>query len=680
MAPTIDTKATAVHHDLPTPDPETPVKPRQPYKLSTLCVTVENPSMKDQYGSSSVPIYQNATFKGVGNEYDYSRSGNPTRSHLEHHIAKISSAARAFAVSSGMAALDVILRLLRPGDEIIAGDDLYGGTNRLLTFIRTHVGVTVYRVDTINPNAVIPFIHPTKTAMVLLDKEIKERAPNAIVAVDNTMVSPYLQRPLEHGADIVCDSATKYLSGHHDLMAGMITCDKDDLAKQTAFTINSVGNALTPIDCFLLLRGVNKYIRVHFALWEQNPGFADLKDVSSTRQLAPFSLMQICSRWRNVCISTSKLWVCHHIPLYRSKSLSSHRSQRDPFESYINLTHYTRLALFRSKGSPLHVHITILPANPVAAAAGLLFDVSDRWQSAYIAIGSTSPSAAPCLSARQFLKGLRYPILEELTSECDSTGSTEQDEYCLPSFVRSPKLHTLRVVKMRWWPVCDSQSESSNAVLSDVVDGINGDLDHGEVSEGEIERRPLPHLPYSQIRILTGSASLPTLYTLLKFCSNLERVEVEQERFPALALPAPAALIWRQHHIYDWNSTFTTSPTASSDNGFPKNIAIDAPRLHTLSISLATDQPPLTNWMRRTPSLKTLSLTGGKLTSKVVHEQVVNDIIGFLHRQRFFSCGGLENLSRPESFSGLEHFTLSTVEITSRQLIELFTHMPERDS
>ncbi|KAJ3887746.1 cystathionine beta-lyase [Lentinula edodes] len=272
MSPTIDTKSPVVHHDLPTPDPESPTRTRQPYKLSTLCVAVENPSMKDQYGSSSVPIYQSATFKGVGNEYDYSRSGNPTRSHLEHHIAKISSAARAFAVSSGMAALDVILRLLRPGDEIIAGDDLYGGTNRLLTFIRTHVGVTVHHVDTTDPNAVIPFIHPTKTAMVLLEsptnpllkiadlalisKEVKERAPNAIVVVDNTMMSPYLQRPLEHGADIVYDSATKYLSGHHDLMAGMITCNRDDLAKQIAFTINSVGNALTPIDCFLLLRGV----------------------------------------------------------------------------------------------------------------------------------------------------------------------------------------------------------------------------------------------------------------------------------------------------------------------------------------------------------------------------------------------------------------------------------------
>ncbi|KAJ6466612.1 cystathionine beta-lyase [Mycena vitilis] len=270
MAPTIDPKATRLH-DLPTPEPESPLRSRKPYRFSTLCATVENPDQKDQYGSSSVPIYQSATFKGVGNVYDYSRSGNPTRSHLEHHIAKISSAAYALTVSSGMAALDVILRVLKPGDEIIAGDDLYGGTNRLLTYIRTHGGVIVHHVDTTNPASVLPFIHPTKTAMVLLEsptnpllkiadiaaisKDVKERAPNAIVVVDNTMMSPYLQRPLEHGADIVYDSATKYLSGHHDLMAGVITCNRDDLKKQMAFTINSVGNALAPNDCFLLLRG-----------------------------------------------------------------------------------------------------------------------------------------------------------------------------------------------------------------------------------------------------------------------------------------------------------------------------------------------------------------------------------------------------------------------------------------
>ncbi|KAF7317004.1 Cystathionine beta-lyase [Mycena chlorophos] len=270
MAPTIDPKV-ATAHDLPTPDPESPVRARKPYRFSTLCATVENPEMKDQYGSSSVPIYQSATFKGVGNAYDYSRSGNPTRSHLEHHIAKISSAAHALTVASGMAALDIILRILKPGDEVIAGDDLYGGTNRLLSYMRTNGGVTVHHVDTTNPTSVLPFIKAGKTRMVLLEsptnpllkivdiaaisKDVKERAPDAIVVVDNTMMSPYLQRPLEHGADIVYDSATKYLSGHHDLMAGVITCNRDDLHKQMAFTVNAVGNALAPNDCFLLLRG-----------------------------------------------------------------------------------------------------------------------------------------------------------------------------------------------------------------------------------------------------------------------------------------------------------------------------------------------------------------------------------------------------------------------------------------
>ena len=192
--------------------------------------------------------------------------------HTEHHIAKISSAAHAFTVSSGMAALDVILRLLKPGDEVIAGDDLYGGTNRLLSYIKEHVGVTVHHVDTTDSSTLHPLIHPGKTAMVLLEsptnpllkiadlstiaKDVKERAPDALIVVDNTMMSPYLQRPLEHGADIVYDSATKYLSGHHDLMAGAVTCNRDDVAKKLAHVINAVGNALTPVDCFLLLRGI----------------------------------------------------------------------------------------------------------------------------------------------------------------------------------------------------------------------------------------------------------------------------------------------------------------------------------------------------------------------------------------------------------------------------------------
>ncbi|EIN03696.1 cystathionine beta-lyase [Punctularia strigosozonata HHB-11173 SS5] len=270
--PSVSTSSKAIAHDLPTPEPESPIRPRQPYKFSTLCATVEHPTQKDQYGSSSIPIYQTATFKGVEGEYDYTRSGNPTRTHLQHHIAKISAAGHAFTVSSGMAALDVITRLLKPGDEVIAGDDLYGGTNRLLTYLKTHSGVIVHHVDTTDPLSVLPHLHPTKTAMVLLEsptnpllkicdiarisKDVKERSPNALVVVDNTMMSPYLQRPLEHGADIVYDSATKYLSGHHDLMAGVICCNRDDIAKQIAFIINSVGNALTPFDSFLLLRGI----------------------------------------------------------------------------------------------------------------------------------------------------------------------------------------------------------------------------------------------------------------------------------------------------------------------------------------------------------------------------------------------------------------------------------------
>ena len=143
--------------------------------------------------------------------------------------------------------MDVITRLLKPGDEIIAGDDLYGGTNRLLGYLKSHGGVIVHHVDTTNTESIIPYVKAGKTAMVLLESptnpllkiadlakissNVKERAPAALVVVDNTMMSPYLQRPLEHGADIVYDSATKYLSGHHDLMAGVITLNRDDLAK-----------------------------------------------------------------------------------------------------------------------------------------------------------------------------------------------------------------------------------------------------------------------------------------------------------------------------------------------------------------------------------------------------------------------------------------------------------------
>lgn len=253
------------------------------YRFATQCATVDDPNHKDQYGSSSAPIYMSATFKGLpGAEFDYSRSGNPTRSMLQHHLCQLQNCKYSFAVSSGMACLDVITRIVKAGERIIAGDDLYGGTNRLLGYLASHQNIHTDHVDTTDASKVEEMLQKRardaaarlcgKVSMVLLETPTnpclkicdlqrcaaaaKKWAPDAVVVVDNTMMSPYLMRPLELGVDVVYDSGTKYLSGHHDLMAGVIACDRDDLGKQIAFTINSIGNALTPMDSFLLLRGI----------------------------------------------------------------------------------------------------------------------------------------------------------------------------------------------------------------------------------------------------------------------------------------------------------------------------------------------------------------------------------------------------------------------------------------
>lgn len=241
------------------------------YRFATEVVTVDNPD--DPHNAASVPIYQSATFKqksatDVG-EYDYSRSGNPTRTHLgkdkkrgdrarikrannhypscfiENHLAKVMGAKRALAVTSGMGALDVITRLVRAGEEIIAGDDLYGGTNRLLSFLNKSQNIKTHHIDTTRADAILPYLDPVKTRLVLLEtptnplikiadiptiaQYVHDKCPNALVVVDNTMMSPYLQRPLEMGADISYHSGTKYLSGHHDLMAGVIGTRSDDV-------------------------------------------------------------------------------------------------------------------------------------------------------------------------------------------------------------------------------------------------------------------------------------------------------------------------------------------------------------------------------------------------------------------------------------------------------------------
>ncbi|KAL1918343.1 uncharacterized protein VTP21DRAFT_3003 [Calcarisporiella thermophila] len=251
-----------------------PSTSRRKYRPATEIVTVDS-TTDDKYNPASVPIYATATFKQRSvndmGEYDYSRSGNPTRTHVENHLAKIMGAKKAYAVSSGMSALDVITRLVKAGEEIIAGDDLYGGTNRLLSFLSTHGSIKTHHVNTTNPDSLLPHLSE-KTRLVLLETPtnplikiadiprisqlVHERCPDALVVVDNTMMSPYLQRPLELGADITYHSGTKYLSGHHDLMAGVIGVKDEALAEKIYFVINATGCGLDPFDSWLLLRGV----------------------------------------------------------------------------------------------------------------------------------------------------------------------------------------------------------------------------------------------------------------------------------------------------------------------------------------------------------------------------------------------------------------------------------------
>ena len=193
-------------------------------------------------------------------------------------------AERALVVSSGMGALDVITRLLRPGDEVVTGDDLYGGTNRLLKYLATNGEIIVHHVDTTKPETVRRAVGP-KTAMVLLETPTNplikivdipsiaaiahEANPKALVAVDNTMLSPLLQNPLELGADIVYESGTKYLSGHHDLMAGVLAVNNSAIGERLYFTINASGCGLAPFDSWLLMRGV-KTLKVRLEQQQSN--------------------------------------------------------------------------------------------------------------------------------------------------------------------------------------------------------------------------------------------------------------------------------------------------------------------------------------------------------------------------------------------------------------------------
>ena len=225
------------------------------------------------YGAVMPPIYQTSTYAqttpGGHQGFEYSRTHNPTRQALEKSLASIEAGKFGFAFGSGLAAMDAVLKLLKPGDEIISTDDLYGGSYRLFTKIFEDFGLKFHFVGMDNPQKIEKFINsntkllwvetPTNPMMNIIDiKSITTlaKAHGIMVAVDNTFASPYLQQPLNLGADIVMHSATKYLAGHSDVVLGSLVVKDEELAERIGFIQNASGAICGPMDSFLTLRGI----------------------------------------------------------------------------------------------------------------------------------------------------------------------------------------------------------------------------------------------------------------------------------------------------------------------------------------------------------------------------------------------------------------------------------------
>lgn len=225
------------------------------------------------YGSVMPPIYQTSTYAqsspGDHKGYEYSRTHNPTRHALEQSFASIENGKFGLAFGSGLAAIDAVIKLLQPGDEVISTNDLYGGTYRLFTKIFESFGITFHFVGMtsiaaiekrINKNTKLIWVEtPTNPMMNVIDIEAVaqlSKKNNLLLAVDNTFATPYLQRPLDLGADIVMHSATKYLGGHSDVVLGALVVKDDALAEQLYFIQNASGAVCGPMDSFLTLRGI----------------------------------------------------------------------------------------------------------------------------------------------------------------------------------------------------------------------------------------------------------------------------------------------------------------------------------------------------------------------------------------------------------------------------------------
>ncbi len=224
-------------------------------------------------GAIMTPIYQTSTYvqasPGSHKGYAYARGKNPTRSQLEKNIAALENAKYGLCFSSGMGATDAVVKLLKPGDEVISGDDLYGGTYRMFTKVFANYGIKFHFIDLkeasniekyVNANTKLIWLEtPTNPTMQIVD--IASCAAIAkkhtlILAVDNTFASPFLQNPMDLGADIVMHSVTKYLGGHSDVVMGALCMNDDKLYEQIAFIHNSCGATPGPMDSFLVLRGI----------------------------------------------------------------------------------------------------------------------------------------------------------------------------------------------------------------------------------------------------------------------------------------------------------------------------------------------------------------------------------------------------------------------------------------
>lgn len=227
----------------------------------------------EQTGAIAVPIYQTSTFvqeaPGINKGFDYSRSNNPTRATLEKIVAELEGGSTGLAFASGLAAIDNVIKLLRSGDEVVAVDDIYGGAFRLFDKVYAQYGIKVTYVDTADPREIKRAITPatrliwleTPTNPTLKISDIAAiaelaHAHRALLCVDNTFATPALQQPLKLGADIVVHSATKYLGGHSDIIAGVVVTAEPELGARLKFFQNATGNILGPFDSFLLIRGL----------------------------------------------------------------------------------------------------------------------------------------------------------------------------------------------------------------------------------------------------------------------------------------------------------------------------------------------------------------------------------------------------------------------------------------